>query len=96
MMETIHKGKNKFYIGSDEDDPVAVLNFRFDGEKVMIIEHVYVSKELREQGIAMKLVEEAVNFARAENRKIISLCSYADKVILENKDYADVLLNRSL
>ncbi|MBC3795452.1 GNAT family N-acetyltransferase [Acetobacterium tundrae] len=90
IMETIHEGKNKFYIGADEDDPIAQVNFSLENENKIVIEHVYVSRELREQGIGKILVEKMVDYAKEEHKKITSRCSYADKILAEDEKYTDV------
>lgn len=92
-METIKKGENKFYMGENERDPIADINFYPNGEKEIIIEHVYVSRALRRQGIGKILVDKVVKYAREEHKKINPVCSYAEKVLMENKDYADILTN---
>ncbi|WP_373483579.1 GNAT family N-acetyltransferase [Acetobacterium sp.] len=88
-METIHEQKNKFYIGVNEEEPIGLLNYYIEGD-LFIIEHVYVTRELRGQELGVKLVAKAVAFARENKLKIISYCSYAEKVLTENNDYRDV------
>lgn len=90
-METIKKGENKFFMGEDETIPKAEINFYPNGEKEIIIDHVYVSRELRKQGIGRKLVDEVVAIARQDHKRINPICSYAEKVLTENKEYADVI-----
>lgn len=89
-MERIHPGNNKFYIGADEEDPVAVINFHLQGDCEIVIEHVYVARELREQGIGQLLVEKMVDFARKEHKMLVPFCSYAEKVLAENAEFGDV------
>jgi hypothetical protein len=88
-METIHVTKNKFYIGVNEEEPIGLLNYHIEGDR-LIIEHVYVTKALRGQELGVKLVAKAVAFAREKRLKIIAYCSYAEKVLTENQDYDDV------
>lgn len=88
-METIHQAKNKFYIGVNEDEPVGLLNYHREGQR-LIIEHVYVTRELRGQELGVRLVAKAVAFARENKLKIVSYCSYAEKVLSENPEYGDV------
>ncbi|WP_041668871.1 GNAT family N-acetyltransferase [Acetobacterium woodii] len=89
-MESIHESKNKFYIGVNEDEPIGLLNYHIEKDN-LVIEHVYVTKALRGQELGVKLVERAVTYARENKLKIISNCSYADKVLTENNVYQDVL-----
>lgn len=88
-METIHESKNRFYIGVNEEEPIGLLNYHIEND-VFIIEHVYVTKELRGQELGVKLVDKAALFARENNLRIISYCTYAEKVLTENQDYMDV------
>ena len=88
-METIHEAKNKFYMGVNEDEPVGLLSYHLEGQH-LIIEHVYVTRELRGQDLGVRLVAKAVAFARENKLKISSYCSYAEKVLSENPDYGDV------
>ena len=88
-METIHVTKNKFYIGVNEEEPIGLLNYHIEGDR-LIIEHVYVTRALRGQELGVKLVAKAVAFAREKRLKIIAYCSYAEKVLTENQDYGDV------
>lgn len=88
-METIHEKNNKFYIGVNEDEPIGLLNYHIEKDK-MIIDHVYVTRELRGQELGVKLVDKAVAYARENNLNIVSLCSYAEKVLAENEAYTDI------
>ncbi len=88
-MDEIKSGNNSFYIGGDPGNPEAEITFTADGD-ILTIDHTFVSENLRGRGIALKLVEKAAEYARAENKKIIPLCSYAKKVMAD-RAYADVL-----
>lgn len=87
----IKKGENKFYVGESEDNAIAEITYVPTGASKIIIDHTYVSDELRGQGIAKMLLNEAVAYARAENKKIIPLCPYAKVQMEKNEEYHDVL-----
>jgi len=87
----IKKGKNKFYIGNSEEDFLCEITFLNNDKNNIIINHTYVSANLRGQGIAKNLVDEVVKLARTRKVKIIPLCTYAKKVLEENIEYTDVL-----
>ncbi|WP_370642435.1 GNAT family N-acetyltransferase [Virgibacillus salidurans] len=72
-MATINKGENKFYVGDDIKDPLAEITFIENGDNRLVIDHTYVSDELRGQGIAGELVEKVVMRAREKGKK---LCHY--------------------
>lgn len=88
-MDEIKRGAGLFYIGADAESAVAGITFS-ENCNTITIESTFVSEELRGQGIALKLMNKAVEYARAENKKIIPLCSYAKKVLSSN-EYGDVL-----
>ena len=51
----------------------------------------YVPNELRGKGIAGKIVEAALNYARENNLKIIPSCSYVDTFIERHPDYGKMV-----
>ena len=57
-----------------------------------VIPHTEVDPAYGGQGIARRLIEEIIAAARREGRKIVPVCSYAAKMMLQRKDaYRDVL-----
>ena len=58
----------------------------------MIIDHTRVFEGFEGKGIARQLVLAAVDFARANSRKIIPVCSYAQAVLTRTDEYKDVLV----
>lgn len=90
-MTTIKKGENKFYAGEDEQSPAAEITFKSCGDNEIIVDHTYVSEDLRGEGIAGKLVEKVVSFARNEGKKINPTCEYAKSKMEETPEYHDVL-----
>lgn len=57
---------------------------------VMTMDHTYVSDELRGQGVAKKLLDEAVNYARTNRLKMKPVCSYVVAVFEKSEAYDDV------
>lgn len=57
----------------------------------MMIDHTRVFEGFEGRGIARQMVLAAVDFARANNRKIIPVCSYAQKVLTRTDEYQDIL-----
>lgn len=87
----IKEGNNKFYIGEDEKSVVAEITFKYKESNVIVIDHTFVSPELRGQSIAGKLLEKVVEKARNEDLKIIPVCSYAVAKMKRKEKYEDVL-----
>lgn len=89
----IRKGKNKFFIGENGENPLAEITFFTSGEGKITIEHTIVSESLKGQGIGQQLVEKVVEYARKENMRVIPQCAYAKKVMTKSDEYRDVLIN---
>jgi uncharacterized protein len=83
-MLQIMQGNNKFYIGNNANQPLAEITFQPNGEGNLIVDHTFVSDELRGQGVAGKLVEKIISFAREEGVKIIPECSYVQGYLEKN------------
>jgi len=90
------KKENGFYVGEDPQNPLAEITYHLRDERTMVIDHTYVSDTLRGQGVGGVLVRNVAEIARKENRKIIPLCSYAKRVMVQNPDYQDVLADDDL
>ena len=92
-MDEIKKGDNKFYVGEDEENPLAEVTFDTSDENNLVIDHTYVSNELRGQGMAGKLVDKVVKHAREEDSKIVALCPYAKSKIEKTPEQKDILVD---
>jgi len=57
----------------------------------MVVEHVEVDPALRGQGLGEQLVGAAVEWARANRRQIVPMCSYARAVMAKTVEFQDVL-----
>ena len=79
-----------FYVGQD-GAILAEMVYTMPSPNKMIIEHTEVNEELRGQNVGLQLVKTAVEFARANNIKIIPLCPFANSVFKRKPEFADVL-----
>ena len=87
-MEISHVVNEGFFIFGENGDELAKLTYRKEGEK-LFFESTVVSPELRGQGIAGKLFEAGVKYARENNYKIVPVCSYIVKKF-ESGKYDDL------
>lgn len=62
------------------------------GEGILVIEHTEVDDRLQGQQAGKKMLDRAVDLARAQKRRIVPLCVFA-KALIEKKhnEYKDVL-----
>ena len=70
------------------------LSYSSPDDGVIAIDHTFVSPEYQGQGLARRLMEAAVSYARENKLKIIPLCSYAASYFAKEASARDVLLER--
>jgi uncharacterized protein len=57
----------------------------------MVFTHTLVPPELRGRGIAEQLVRAGLEFARAENRRVVPQCSYVAAFIQRHPEFQPLL-----
>ena len=67
------------------------MSFLEASKSMIVIDYTYVCDKLRGQGIAGKLLEQVVLYARENNKKIKPLCVFAKKQMEKHPEYHDVL-----
>jgi uncharacterized protein len=89
-----HDGKyNKFFteVAGKESN----LTYEKIADNIWDYKLMFVPKNLREQGIAGKVVEYALNFARKNNIKIKATCSFVNGYIEAHPEFKDVLMDKA-
>lgn len=81
-----HRGA--FFIAKD-GQRLAEMTYTVAGSRV-IIDHTEVDDALRGTGAGRKLVAAAVEWARAENRRLLPLCPFARSVFDKTPEFRDV------
>ncbi|WP_029758872.1 GNAT family N-acetyltransferase [Fusobacterium nucleatum] len=87
-MNIVHNKGNGFYIYDENKEILARLEYKRNGN-VLDFEHTVVSDKLKGQGVAAKLLDEAVDYARKNNLKVHPVCSYVVKKF-ETGNYDDI------
>ena len=83
--------KGRFYFEIDNVQK-AEMTYSSAGPDKIIIDHTEVDEDIKGQGVGYKLVDGAVNYARANNKKIMPLCPFARAVFRKKSEaYKDVL-----
>lgn len=90
VLQTEDGKKGKFYILLN-DVEIAKMEYVYAGAEKYIIEHTEVNEEHEGKGLWKELVAAGVEFARANNLKVLPLCPYAKAIFNRMKDYSDVL-----
>ncbi|MFD2613929.1 GNAT family N-acetyltransferase [Paenibacillus gansuensis] len=81
------------FVMKQDGSIVAEVTYKPHGDGVLILDHTYVSPELRGQNIAQQLVLKVVEHARQTGNKIIPACSYAHAQFRRHQEYRDVWAN---
>jgi uncharacterized protein len=71
------------------DGQLSKLDYIQNAEN-FVIAHVGVYPEHRGQGVAAKIVEAALQYARANGLRVIPMCSYAAAYIRRNPQYIEL------
>jgi predicted GNAT family acetyltransferase len=70
----------------------AEMTYRRLGPGTIAIDHTFSPPEFRGQNIAMRLLERALADARAENTRIVPVCSYVAAQFKRHPEWADLLV----
>ena len=83
--------KGSFYV-EEGGISLAKMTYTMAGSTLMIIDHTEVDDQLRGKNVGYQLVHTAVEYARANDIKIIPLCPFA-KAVFDKKmaEFGDVL-----
>lgn len=86
----IKKGRNKFYVGESEDNVLAEMIYIVEGD-TFIVEHTFVSPTLRGQGVAGKLLDELLDYARVNKIMIKPVCPYVVSAFEKHPEWNELL-----
>ena len=86
--ESGHRGA--FYIEQD-GNRIAEMTYSRANPSLVIIDHTEVDRSLSGQGIARKLLDAAVSWARETHTKVMATCPYASAQFANDPSIRDVL-----
>jgi uncharacterized protein len=84
------QGHRGAFVIDKDGKRLAEMTYTVAGTRV-IIDHTSIDDALRGTGAGAQLVKAAVEWARAENRKLLPLCPFARSVFDKTPEYRDVL-----
>ena len=92
-LEIIHnEAENRFETWID--DQLSKLDYMQDGNSI-VMTHVGVYPEHRGQGIAGKLTQVALEYAKEKSLRVIPMCPYIAAYIRRNTRYEDLTKQRA-
>ncbi|MGN7386451.1 GNAT family N-acetyltransferase [Sporosarcina sp. SAFN-015] len=88
--EFVELGGDAFAFRNEKDGKMqAEITWTLLGD-VMVMDHTYVSEELRGGGVAKQLLDRAADYAREKGYKMEAVCSFVVSAFERLKDYDDV------
>ena len=74
----------------DLDGMSAYLDYHLSGNVINLF-HAYTPPEFRGKGIAAAVAKFALDYARANNLKVIPQCPYVKDYVSKHKEYQDLV-----
>ena len=90
-IQQINDTKKGYFEALEDGKQAGQMTYTWAGNDKFIIDHTEVRPEFNGKGVGKKLVMAAVDYARANNVKIIPLCPFAKSVFDKVEDIRDVL-----
>lgn len=90
QIEYVDEGHKGAFVVRRDGEQIAELTYTGAGDTV-IFDHTRVDDSLRGQGVGVKLVEAAVDWARANHKSVIPLCPFAKATFERRADLRDML-----
>lgn len=70
------RGRGGLFVAGEGEDRAELTYSPAGIQDAWVFDHTYVPEKLRGQGIAKKLLDFAVGFAREKGMKVVPACSY--------------------
>lgn len=83
---------NKIFLKSHDGKIISEITFPKEDDNVVNINYVFVDESIRGQGIADKLMKEAVEQIKKSNKKVIASCPFAKSWFQKNQEYQNLLV----
>ena len=89
-MQIVFEAEQPRSAAYDKEKLIGVAEIE-DTHGCWVITHTEVDPAYGGQGIARRLIEEIIAEARRTGKKIVPVCSYAEKMMRDREEYTDVL-----
>lgn len=89
MKFNIQHNKDQHRFETIIENLISVIDYQLDG-KHLSLTHVVVPKLLEGRGIAGELTQTALDWARAENYRVIPVCPYVQTWLKRHSEYQDL------
>ena len=92
-IQQINDTRRGYFEAVEDRKEAGKMTYTWAGDSKFIIDHTEVSPDFNGKGVGKKLVMAAVDYARANNVKIIPLCPFAKSVFDKVPEIHDVLFS---
>ena len=69
---------------------IAEISYQYKDRQTIIADHTWVDPSQRGAGVARKMLDALVSYAREQQLKIVPQCSYVDVMFRRDSSFADV------
>ena len=83
---------NKIFLKSHDGKVISEITFPKEDDNVVNINYVFVDESIRGQGIANKIIKEAVKQIKKSGKKVIASCPFAKSWFEKNIEYKELLI----
>lgn len=87
----MNDGNKGFFQAVEDEIQAGLMTYSWAGNDKFIIDHTEVNPDFSGKGVGKLMVMDAVDYARANNIKIIPLCPFAKSVFDKEPEIRDVL-----
>ncbi|MFC0777624.1 GNAT family N-acetyltransferase [Flavobacterium sp. HJSW_4] len=92
-IQQINDTRRGYFEAIEDGKEAGKMTYTWAGDSKFIIDHTEVSPDFNGKGVGKKLVMASVEYARANNLKIIPLCPFAKSVFDKVEEIRDVLFS---
>lgn len=92
-IQQINDTRRGYFEAIENGKQAGKMTYTWAGDSKFIIDHTEVSPDFNGKGVGKKLVMASVEYARANNLKIIPLCPFAKSVFDKVEEIRDVLFS---
>jgi len=86
------EGQGMFFM-EDKDGIISELTYSLQDNGIMVIDHTETREAAKGKGLASKLVEKSVSYAKENDLMIDPICPFAEDQFNKNKEYQEVRVN---
>ncbi len=76
---------------AEVEGSLSVADYRLEDGR-MILTHTFVPPEMRDRGIAERMVRAALEYAQAEKLRVVPACSYVSVFVQRNPEFAPLIV----